>query len=44
VRTRCPTAKDLDWQQSRDGTDQERVTGRNRLLDDAEYEIHALAV
>ena len=34
-----------DWQQSRDASDQEPVTAfRDRLLDVAEYEVHALEV
>ena len=37
--------KDQDWRHSGDSTDQERVAAfRDRLLDDAEYEIHALEV
>ena len=36
---------DWDWQKSRDASDQERVTAfRDRLLDVAEYEVHALEV
>jgi len=36
---------DPDWQQYRSGADQEQVTAfRSRLLDSAEYEIHALEV
>ena len=45
VRQALDAITDLDWQQSRDSTDQERVTAfRDRLLDDAQYEIHALEV
>ena len=45
VRQALDAIKDWDWQQSRDSTDQERVAAfRDRLLDNAEYEIHALEV
>jgi hypothetical protein len=37
--------EDQDWQQSRDSADQKRVAAfRDRLLDSAAYEIHALEV
>jgi len=43
VRQALDTITDLDWQQSWDRTDQERVAAfRDRLLDGAQYEIHAL--
>jgi len=45
VRQALDAIADLDWQQSWDSTDQERVAAfRDRLLDGAEYEIHALEV
>jgi hypothetical protein len=45
VRRALDAITDWDWQQSRDGSDQERVTAfRDRLLDGAEYEVHVLEV
>jgi hypothetical protein len=45
VRQALDVITDLNWQQSRASTDQERVAAfRDRLLADAEYEIHALEV
>ena len=45
VRQALDGITDWDWQQSRDSADQERVAAfRDRLLDGAEYEIHALEV
>ena len=45
VRQALDAITDWDWQQSRDGSDRERVTAfRDRLLDVAEYEVHALEV
>jgi hypothetical protein len=45
VRQALDDITDWDWQQSRDSADHERVAAfRDRLLDGAEYEIHALEV
>jgi hypothetical protein len=45
VRQALDAITDWDWRQSRDCADQERVAAfRDRLLDGAEYEIHALEV
>jgi hypothetical protein len=45
VRQALDSIEDLDWQHSWDSTDRERVTAfRDRLVDSAEYEIHALEV
>ena len=45
VRQALDCIEDPDWQHSRDSTDQERVAAfRDRLVDDAGYEIHALEV
>jgi hypothetical protein len=45
VRQALDCIEDPDWQHSRGSTDQERVAAyRDRLVDDAEYEIHALEV
>ena len=45
VRQALDSIENLDWQQCRDSTDQERVAVfRDRLVDSAEYEIHALEV
>ena len=45
VRQALDAITDWDWQQSRVSADRERVAAfRSRLLDDAEYEIHALEV
>jgi hypothetical protein len=45
VRQALDAITETDWRQSRAGADQEQVTAfRSRLLDSAEYEIHALEV
>jgi hypothetical protein len=45
VRPSLDTITDADWQQSRGGADQDQVAIiRSRLLDNTEYEIHALEV
>lgn len=45
VRQALDAITDGDWQQLRGGADQERLAAfRSRLLDNAEYEIHALEV
>ncbi len=45
VRQALDSIEDWDWQQSLDSTDQERVAAfRDRLVNSAEYEIHALEV
>jgi hypothetical protein len=43
VRQALGTITDWDWQHARDSNDQERAAAfRDLLVDDAEYEIHAL--
>jgi hypothetical protein len=45
VRQALDSMEDPDWQHSWDSTDRERVTAfRDRLVDSAKYEIHALEV
>ena len=45
VRQALDAIADLDWQQSWDSNDQERVAAfRDRLHDGAEYKVHALEV
>jgi hypothetical protein len=45
VRQALDSIDDQDWQHSGDSTDQERVAAfRDRLLDSADHEIHALEV
>ena len=45
VRQALDDITDWDWQQSWDSSDQKRVAAfKDRLLDGAEYEIHALEV
>ncbi len=45
VRQALDSIEDQDWQHSGDSTDQERVAAfRDRLLDGADYEFHALEV
>ena len=45
VRQALDSIENRDWQHTRDSTDQERVTAfRDRLVDSAQYEIHALEV
>jgi hypothetical protein len=45
VRLALDAIEDRDWRDSRDSTDRERVAAfRDRLVDDAECEVHALEV
>ena len=45
VRQALDSIEDPDWQHCWDSTDQERIVAfRDRLVDSAEYEIHALEV